>query len=397
MINDKISIKKLRSEFIKSGIWTAGLTVLYLSISWGKSTDFAVLSGLLYFVLLYFLLFSIGKEEVSHWLRSFIDNKLNKAVLFPALLIVFYYSYIIINGFNPLEGTVFMLPYLIFFPTLAFVGEKNNSQKIDWLDFATFVLFLLPTTLVEFLPNTQLPFDGGGFDSVYRLVILLAAVYAFVVIRDVKDVGFYPVFKWKYLSIAIGVWLAFYAFVFVIGYTVNFIEFVGYQKPLAVILSSIGLGVLGTFLHTALFEELFFRGLLQNLLAKRIAQESSWKTFWKWGAVLLIILSLITGYSMNGSMQWFPAVITLFLFLTAFVIERSAISTKGTYTALAIASVLFGLVHYHSGSIVFVGLASIGGWAYGYTYIKTKNVFYAALVHALVNTSHIIFGLALMK
>jgi membrane protease YdiL (CAAX protease family) len=96
-------------------------------------------------------------------------------------------------------------------------------------------------------------------------------------------------------------------------------------------------------------------------------------------------------------MQWFPALITVFLFLTAFGIERSGIGNSGTYTALAITSVIFGLVHYHSGSIVFVGLASIGGWAYGYTYIKTKNVFYAALVHALVNSSHLIFGLELVK
>ena len=96
-------------------------------------------------------------------------------------------------------------------------------------------------------------------------------------------------------------------------------------------------------------------------------------------------------------MPWFPALITLLLFFAAFAIERSGVSTKGTYTALAITSVIFGLVHYHSGSIIFVGLASIGGWAYGYTYIKTKNVFYAALVHALVNSSHLIFGIELLK
>ncbi len=58
---------------------------------------------------------------------------------------------------------------------------------------------------------------------------------------------------------------------------------------------------------------------------------------------------------------------------------------------------IFGLVHYHAGSIIFVGLAAIGGWAYGYTYIKTKNVFYAALVHTLVNTSALMFGLELAK
>jgi len=388
---------KMRSDLLKSGLWTTILTVLYLVLSWNKNSVFEIFSALGFFILLYFLFFSIGREEVSKWMRSFIQNKIEKAVLFPTFLIALYYSYIILNGFNPLKGTVFMLPFLIYFPTLIFVAKHNNSYKIDWLDFTTFVLFLLPTTLVEFSPSTHLPFGGGIFDSVYRLVIILAAVYSFVVIRNIKDVGFYPVIKTKYLLTAIGVWLVFYGFVYVIGNSVDFIQYVGHKKTFIAVLGSIGISVLSVFLHTAIFEELFFRGLLQNMLAKRIAQGNSWKPFWKWGAALLIILSLVTGYTMDGNMQWFPSLITVFLFLTAFAIERYGISPKGTYTALAIASVLFGLVHYHSGSIIFVGLASIGGWAYGYTYIKTKNVFYAALVHALVNSSHLIFGLELMK
>ena len=393
----KNSPSELNSELKRSGIWTALLTVLYLGISWNNSSAFEIFSALIYFILLYFFFFSIGKYEVSKWMRSSIQDKLSRAVLFPTLLIVLYYSYIIINGHNPLQGTVFMLPYLIYFPVLVFISKQNKSDKIDWIDFTTFALFLLPTTLVDFLPNTHLPFGGSVFDSVYRLIIILVIVYAFVVIRGLRDVGFFPVFKLKYLGTAIGIWLAFYAFVFIIGYYVDFIKYVGYDKSILILLSSIGISVLSVFLHTAIFEELFFRGLLQNLLAKRISQENSWESSWKWGVAILFVFSLITGYNMEGNMQWFPALITLLLFLTAFGIERSGISNSGTYTALAIASVIFGLVHYHSGSIIFVVLASIGGWAYGYTYIKTKNVFYAALVHALVNSSHLIFGLELVK
>ena len=387
----------IKSELIKSGVWTVILTLLYLVISWNKHSTFEIFSGLVYFLLLYFLFFSIGKDRISKSFNGLVQNNIYKAVVFPTLLIVVYFTYIIINGYNPFQGTVFMLPFLIYFPTIMFVAKQNNSQEIDWLDFLTFILFLLPITLVEFLPNTHLPFGGSVFDSVYRIVIMLAVVYAFVIVRGIKDVGFYPVIRIKYLIIAIAVWLAFYAFVFSIGYSVNFIKYVGYDIGAVALLASMGISVLSVFLHTAIFEELFFRGLLQNMLQKRISQEDSWKSFWKWGGVILFVLSLITGYFMEGNMQWFPALITLMLFLAAFVIERSGFGDKGTYTALAITSVIFGLVHYHSGSIVFVGLASIGGWAYGYTYIKTKNVFYAALVHALVNSSHLIFGLELMK
>lgn len=68
-------------------------------------------------------------------------------------------------------------------------------------------------------------------------------------------------------------------------------------------------------------------------------------------------------------------------------LEKKQVQAVGTYTALAIISMIFGLAHYHKGSIIFVGLAAVAGWAYGYTYLKTKNVFYAAIVHSLVNFS----------
>ena len=100
---------------------------------------------------------------------------------------------------------------------------------------------------------------------------------------------------------------------------------------------------------------------------------------------------------MNGSLQWLPAFVTLLMFFIAYLIDQKRNKGIGTYTALVITSVIFGLVHFHSGSIIFVALASIAGWAYGYTYLKTKNVLYAALVHALVNNSALILGMKLLK
>jgi membrane protease YdiL (CAAX protease family) len=120
-------------------------------------------------------------------------------------------------------------------------------------------------------------------------------------------------------------------------------------------------------------------------------------SFWKWGLGILFILSVLVGYTLKGNMQWFPALVTLVIFLAAYLIEKSGKFNMGVYTALAITGVIFGLVHYHAGSIIYIGFASIAGWAYGYTWIKTRNVFYAALVHALVGSSALIFGLELMK
>ena len=261
----------MKKELLKSGFWTVGLTFLFLLTIWNNISHIEIITASVYFILLYFVFFSIGKKEVAERINKFIGSKIQRAIIFPTLLIVLYYSYILIHGQNPLQGTVFMLPFLIYFPTLVFIAKADNSQKLDWLDFATFTLFLLPTTLVEFSLETKLPFSGGGFDSVYRIVIMLAIVYAFIVVRKLKDVGFFPVFKLKHLWTAVWVWLVFYAFVFGIGYSVDFFKYVGYDALLPVILVTVGLSILKIFLHTAIFEELFFRGLLQNMLAKRIA------------------------------------------------------------------------------------------------------------------------------
>jgi hypothetical protein len=286
---------------------------------------------------------------------------------------------------------------MTFFPVLAFTLRRETSQKIGWFDFSVFVLTLLPDALLSVKQSSGIPFSGGGFDSFSHIIIMLSGVYAFAVVRGIKEVGFIPEIRWKSLFTAIWVWLAFYLFVFLIGLATGFITIVGYDKTLDVLLKSLLFTMIGTFLHTALFEELFFRGILQNMLAKRIGQSKSWKIFWVVGFALLLFFAFLTGFTLEGKMKWFPALMTVLIFAGAWFLENSHRFQMGLYTALALTSVTFGLVHYHARSIIYIGLACVAGWAYGYTYIKTKSVFYSALVHMLVNTSILIFGLKMMR
>jgi membrane protease YdiL (CAAX protease family) len=242
-----------------------------------------------------------------------------------------------------------------------------------------------------------MPFNGNGFDSVSHVIIIMTGVYAFGVVRGVKDIGLFPEFKWKSLVIALGAWLAFYLLVFAFGSAVDFIRIVGYKDSIGVIVPSILFTMVGTFLHTALFEELFFRGILQNMLSKRIKQAANWKIFWVVSFILLFFGAIAVGYTLEGKMKWFPALITLLIFTAAWFIEKSEKFQLGTYTGLAMTAVIFGLVHYHAKSIIYIGLACVAGWAYGYTYLKTKSVFYSALVHMLVNTSVLLFGLEMVR
>jgi membrane protease YdiL (CAAX protease family) len=256
---------------------------------------------------------------------------------------------------------------------------------------------LLPSALSDLKQSSEMPFSGNGFDSVSHVIIILTGVYAFGIVRGIKDIGFFPELNWTSLLTALFAWLAFYLVVFAFGSAVDFIRVVGYKDSIGVLVPSILFTMIGTFLHTALFEELFFRGILQNLLAKRIKQAADWKIFWMVSFALLFFGAIAVGYTLEGKMKWFPALITLLIYAAAWFIEKSGKFQLGSYTALAMTAVTFGLVHYHAKSIIYIGLACLAGWAYGYTYLKTKNVFYSALVHMLVNTSVLIFGLEMVR
>ena len=389
--------KDLFKELKGSVIWTALLTLLFLLFYRSANTIADMAIAMPFFILFYYFFFTIGKEVVSYNLREWTHGDVKKVILFPAILLTLYFTYVLINGQNPYHGTLALVPYLIFFPILVFAARRNKIQKIDWLDFTAFVIYLLPTTLIEVNPTGNLPFKGDGFDSLYRIILILSAVYAFGTVRGLKDIGFFPVLNLKYLWTAIWVWLVFYLFVLIIGFNVNFIRFVGHDVIDKALLNKIAITLIGTFFHTAIFEELFFRGILLNMLTKRIEQAKTWKIFWRWGLGLAIPLALLVGYTLKGGMQWFPALMTVCLFAAAFFLEKANKGQSGVYTGLAITSTIFGLVHYHSGAVVYIGFACIAGWAYGYTYLKTKNVFYSAIVHTLVNSSVLIFGFEFIK
>lgn len=391
------AIPLFKKSLIRSGIYTVILTAFFLLFSWPHHSTREICIALPYFFLLYFMVFALGKPQVSDWLRETLNGDIRLIFLFPLLLVLLYFSYVGWNQQNPFRGTLFLVPYLLFFPVVVLAAKAGTGSKIDWLDFTVFFLFFFPVTLIDVKPSGDMPFNGGGFDSVYRISVMLTAVFAYTTVRNISDVGFYPVFRWRHLFTVLWVWLIFYVTVFIFGWAVEFIRLKEENSVSIVINAALVKKFIAVFLHTALFEELVFRGLLQNMLAKRIAQSASWKIFWIWGLVILILISFVIGYSLNGAMQWFPALVTVLLCGVAWVMETRRNVQTGAYTALAITSVVFGLVHAHSGSVVFVGLAAIGGWAYGYVYQKTGNVFYAALLHALVNTTPLLFGLELAK
>ncbi len=388
--------KRLIDAMVKGGLATSVLLLFFLAYTIGKSALSELLIALPFFLIFYFVQFTLGSVQIILVFQQWILKNRWNVLLFPSLLLSLYLAYLLLNGQNVLNGNPGLLLYMLYFPIAVFAWRNDPGRRIGWLDFTVFTLALLPSALFSIKQNSNVPINGG-FDSLSHLMVIFTGVYAFAVVRGIKDMGFELNLSWKSLRIALLVWIAFYSFVFIFGRSVNFITIIGYAEPVDVWLKTLLFTMIGTFLHTALYEELFFRGILQNMLAKRIGQGKSWFIFWAIGFGILLVGAFVVGYTLDGEMQWFPALVTVVLFGAAYLLEKSGKYGFGVYTALAITGVTFGLVHYHAKSIVYIGLACLAGWAYGYTYHKTKSVFYSALVHTLVNTGVLIFGLKMMR
>ena len=388
--------RNITSIWLGTGLLTAILFAFFLYVNQQAPTSELLIASP-YFIGLYFLIFSIGQPIIIYRLGRAMQSGREKVLLFPVIMVAMLYSYLWINGHSPFQGTATLFPFYLLFPTIYFLAFRQAGTPIRWVDFALLMLFIIPATAISFGVSTNMPFSGSGFGSVLRFVIMLTGVYSFSLIRGVRDIGFYPVFRVKSLITAGWVWLAFFAFTLSIGYAGKFMKLAGHESVNLELIVTITRKLIAIFFATALFEELFFRGLLQNFLARKIAANGYWQSYWKWGFGLLVICSGSVGYMLKSTAFWLPIGSAGLLFLVAWLLEKRKADQPGTYTALAIVSVFFGLVHAHSGSLIFVVMAGIAGWAYGYAYLKTKNVFYAALVHTLVNGSEFIFGLELIK
>ncbi len=387
-------MKETFTSYNRALLTGVGLTLilftLFLITNWKLSAQELFMDSP-FFLAIYFLIFTVGQTDImARWQKQLKEGS-EKVLVFPILLIALLYAYLIFHGHTPFQGSAALFIFYLLFPTLGFLAFKRPSMLIGWSDIVFLLLLVIPATSVSFGVGTSLPFHGSGFSNMMRLVIMISAVYSFGYIRNLSDIGFYPNFRWQSLFTAVWVWLAFVSLVMVLGYFGNFLNL----SNNSILTSQFAYEWLKDFVRifvgTALFEELFLRGLLQNILAKKITQSGKWLVYWKWGFVIFFLLSFVTGYFVQLKMAWFPMLITVLIFIPAYLMEKKQGILHGSYTSLAITSIFFGLVHFHSGSLLFVGLASIAGWAYGYTYMKTNSVFYAALVHALVNSSEFLF------
>ena len=110
-----------------------------------------------------------------------------------------------------------------------------------------------------------------GLGAMPKLLLVDAALYAFLLVRPLAGVGYDFRVRWRDLAVGLGEWASFAPFGIGLGLALHFIHFRGWGTSAWQFVA----GWLVTFFFVAIPEELFFRGLLQNLLEARLGRRGA--------------------------------------------------------------------------------------------------------------------------
>jgi membrane protease YdiL (CAAX protease family) len=212
---------------------------------------------------------------------------------------------------------------MIAFPILlaAFLEPANVSQKMHWRDAAALAIVVAVYYTKTFDAAWPLP----HFTFFPKLFLADTALYLYLAIRRLEGIGYSLVPSRSAVVIGFREWLFYFPIALALGEATGFIHFHA-ARPTGMVLGA----VLLTFLLIALPEELFFRGILQNLLETRV----------------------------------------------------------GKNLALLIAAVIFGLSHFNHGAIFnwrYVLMASIAGVFYGRAWRTNRQILTSVVTHTAVD------------
>lgn len=209
----------------------------------------------------------------------------------------------------------------------AVIEFSGREQKFIWQDAV--VLLILAITLELRLFSPAWPFNGLG--SLPKIYLADVALYVYVVVRRLEGIGYAFMPLKNAILVGLREWAFFLPLALGLGFALHFIKFIPRHPSFGHMLSS----VLVVSLLTAVPEEIFFRGILQNLLEPRL----------------------------------------------------------GSQVALFVTAVLFGLSHFHKGAAFnwrYVILASVAGIFYGRAWRARKQLLASSTTHTLVD---VVWGL----
>ncbi len=240
-------------------------------------------------------------------------------VLTPGTLVLAYLVFSIPRGeFHLIYAAgLFGIPVVV-----AALLESSGGNTLVWQDVAALALLGAPVMLRWFAGA----FPHAGMSALPKLLLTDAALYGYLVVRRLDDVGFDLQPRARDMLIGLREWALFAPFGIGLGFALHFI---GFHRVVPSV-STFAAAWVGTFLLVAVPEELFFRGILMNLLEPRL----------------------------------------------------------GRGGALLISSALFGLSHFNKRAVFnwrYVILAFIAGLFYGRAWRDRRRLFCSGITHATVD------------
>lgn len=163
---------------------------------------------------------------------------------------------------------------------LEFLTRENSGGRVtlQWPDLVSLAILGVPIVM-RWLHGA---YPHPALSAMPKLLLTDAALYGFLVVRNVEDVGYDFRPRWRDLAIGMRE-LAFFApFGIGGGFLLHFIGF----HRVAPSLWEFCAGWITTFILIAIPEELFFRGILLNLLERRMGPRAA-----------LLVSAVVFGFS----------------------------------------------------------------------------------------------------
>ena len=259
---------------------------------------------------------ALGVESARDWLCATLGVRWRRLLFGPLVLWLACVGYAAVAGLGVLDRAIIFGIYLAA-PTLLLATSRGvEGDAFAWRELGA-ALILGLAIKYHMLPSLPLP-APGGFD-VSRLIGLVAGLYLFLIAHPVSGVGYTWWLDRRDVSLAVLAFACFAVIAVPVGLGTHFLAW----NPRTTWVSTIIQPVV-IYLVTGVPEEFLFRGLIQNLLMRRLG----WLGF-------------------------------------------------------VIAAVIFGLSHLPDPRYAF--LATVAGVAYGWVYLRTGKITASGVTHALVD------------
>ena len=202
-------------------------------------------------------------------LRSRVQDSVLRVLLPGSLVLPYAVFSMPRHEFRPIWAvSLFSIPILAAALFEWTSSVSNDRQKFCWQDFIVLTMFFLP---VEFgLLNGAFPYSG--LSALPKLLLVDAALYSYLVVRKLNGVGYDFRIKLRDLAVGARECLFYTPIVLPLGLALHFLH---PHSGWPAVSRAMG-ALLITFFFVAVPEELFFRGVLQNLLESRIGHPRSW-------------------------------------------------------------------------------------------------------------------------